>query len=67
MKTLDVAAKIKAFRAQQGLTQKQFAELLGITHQTVSKWERENGYPDVFLLPRIAEALNCTIDELYKS
>ena len=67
MKTLDVAAKIKAFRAQQGLTQKQFAELLGITHQTVSKWEGNKGYPDVFLLPRLAETLNCTIDELYKN
>ena len=67
MKTLDVASKVKAFRAQNGLTQRQFAEMIGVTHQTVSKWEQRRGYPDVFFLPRLAEALNCTIDELYKS
>lgn len=67
MKTLDVASKIKTFRERNGLTQKQFAEMLGVTHQTVSKWEGKKGYPDVFLLPRLAETLSCTIDDLYKS
>ena len=67
MKTLDVASKIKTFRREHGLTQKQFAEKIGVTHQTVSKWEGKKGYPDVFLLPRLAEALSCTIDELYKN
>ena len=67
MKTLDVASKIKSFREEQGLTQKQFAELLGVTHQTVSKWESRRGYPDVFLLPQLAETLGCSIDELYRT
>ena len=67
MKTLDVASKIKTFRERNGLTQKQFAEKIGVTHQTVSKWEGNKGYPDVFFLPRLAEALSCTIDELYKN
>ena len=67
MKTLDVASKIKAYRSEHCLTQKQFAEMLGITHQTVSKWEGKKGYPDVFLLPRLAETLSCSIDDLYKS
>ena len=67
MKTLDVASKIKAFREQNGLTQKQFAALLGVKHQTISKWEQKKGYPDVFFLPKLAQTLSCTIDELYKA
>ena len=67
MKTLDVASKIKSFREERGLTQKQFAEFLGVAHQTVSKWESRKGFPDVFLLPRLADILGCSIDELYKS
>ena len=67
MKTLDVASRIKSFRRERGLTQKQFAEMLGVAHQTVSKWEQKKGYPDVFFLPRLAEALGCSIDDLYKA
>ena len=37
--------KIKQYRSQQGLTQKQLAESLGITSQTVSNWESGRSQP----------------------
>ena len=42
------------YRKQHGLTQSEFGELLGVSTQAVSKWERELCYPDIFLLPDIS-------------
>ncbi len=39
--------------------------MLGVTNQTVSKWESETSMPDVMLLPRIADALDITLDDLF--
>lgn len=56
---------IKAKREQAGLTQKELADVLRIHQTTVGKWETAGIHPKGELLPRIAEVLNCTIDELY--
>jgi len=40
------------------------AEKLGVTPQAVSKWENDISYPDILLLPKIAEMLGVTVDEL---
>lgn len=37
--------------------------MLGVTNQTVSKWESETSMPDVMLLPRIVDALDITLDD----
>ena len=55
---------LKRIRQQQGLSQKQVAEFLMVSPQSVSKWECGDGYPDITLLPGIAHALGITIDEL---
>ena len=60
-----IAQKIKEFRCKNHLTQRQFANLFGITAQCVSKWEREECYPDITLLPALAEAMGCCIDEFF--
>ena len=60
-----IAQKIKEFRQKNRLTQSQFADLFGITAQCVSKWEREKCYPDIALLPSLAEAMGCRIDEFF--
>ena len=51
-------------RKQQGLTQGEFGELLGVSSQAVSKWEREICYPDIFLLPAISDLIGISIDEM---
>lgn len=53
-------------RKENGLTQKDIAEKIGVTNKAVSKWETGEGYPDITSLPIISEALGVTVDELLK-
>ncbi len=55
---------IAAQRKQKGYTQRQLADILGITDKTVSKWECGNGFPDVSLLLPLCEELGVTVNEL---
>ena len=57
---------IRNYRKQYGLTQSDFGELLGVSTQAVSKWERELCYPDIFLLPDISNLIGVSIDEMLK-
>ena len=52
------------YRREHRLTQGEFGELLGVSTQAVSKWERELCYPDIFLLPYISDLIGVSIDEL---
>lgn len=56
--------KIKEFRTKKGITQEELGQLVGVTTQAVSKWER-GGTPDAELLPQIAKALGVSIDALF--
>ena len=60
----DIGIKIKNYRITRGLTQQEFAELLFIVPQTVSKWERGASYPDVFKLREICRVLGVSISEM---
>ena len=51
-------------RKRKGYTQKQLAEILGISDKTISKWERGNGFPEVSLLLPLCEELDVTVNEL---
>ena len=57
---------LKRFRIAKNLTQEQAAEALGISTQTVSRWECNTTLPDVTILPKIAALYCVTIDDLYK-
>ena len=52
------------YRKEHGLTQSEFGELLGVSTQAVSKWEREICYPDIFLLADISNLIGVSVDEL---
>ena len=54
------------YRRKHRLTQGEFRELLGVSTQAVSKWERELCYPDIFLLPAISDLIGISIDEMMK-
>lgn len=56
--------KIKEFRTKKGITQEELGQLVGVTTQAVSKWER-GGTPDAELLPQIARTLDVSIDALF--
>ncbi|MBD5134042.1 MAG: helix-turn-helix transcriptional regulator [Clostridiales bacterium] len=56
--------RIAELRKERGLTQEQLGQLVGVSAQAVSKWEK-GGAPDVELLPALADRLGVTIDTLF--
>ena len=62
---LDLGQKIRELRRRDGRTQEAFAEVIGVTSQAVSRWEANGGYPDMELIPAIANYFNISIDELF--
>lgn len=65
MKKLSIGANIKRLRKSQKITQAQLARGLGVSDQTVSKWETETTLPDIACLPAIAAFFGVSIDELF--
>lgn len=57
-------ATIAALRKQKGMTQLELARQMGVTDKAVSKWERDLSFPDVTSLPKLAEVLDTSVDEL---
>lgn len=62
---MDIGNKIKQLRQKANLTQEQLGTNLGISAQSVSKWENSITMPDITLLPLLSSALGVTIDELF--
>ena len=60
----DFAQRIITLRKELSMTQEQLAQELGITAQAVSKWETGQSYPDITLLPKLAEVFHVRVDEL---
>ena len=61
---LSIGENIRSYRKKNDLTQEQLAERLGVTYQSVSRWENGTTYPDLELLPAISNELSVTVDEL---
>lgn len=59
-----LSENLKKFRVRMNLTQEDVAEYLGITPQSVSKWERSEAYPDITFLPALANIFETSIDLL---
>ena len=62
---MQIGNKIRQMRINAGMTQEQLANKLGVSGQSVSKWENEVSMPDIMLLPDIAENFGVSIDELF--
>lgn len=62
---MTIGKNIAELRKNSGMTQEQLAEMLGVSAQTVSKWENEVTMPDIMLLPVIAGCFDITVDDLY--
>ena len=61
---LYLSENLKKYRSLKNLTQEDVAEYLGITPQSVSKWERGESYPDITFLPTLANIFETSIDLL---
>lgn len=64
---LSFSQRLKELRKTKNLSQECLAEKLGITSQAISKWECGQSYPDIELLPIIADIFDVTIDSLFRS
>jgi len=59
-----ISDNIRCLRKEKNYTQEALANMLHITPQSVSKWERGEGYPDITILPSIANCLGVSVDVL---
>ena len=59
-----IGENIRKLRRENEITQETLADHLGVTFQSVSKWERGETYPDITVLPAIATFFNVSCDEL---
>ncbi len=57
---------IAALRKVRGLTQQDVADRLNVSNKTVSKWERDEGYPEITIIPALAELFEVTSDEILR-
>jgi transcriptional regulator with XRE-family HTH domain len=62
--SLKINEQIMALRKQKGITQSELADVLGVSNQSVSKWESGQCCPDIQLLPDLAEYFGVSVDEL---
>lgn len=61
---LNIGQTIKRFRKERDITQEEFAEIIGVSCQSVSRWENDNCYPDIELIPTIAAFFGISTDKL---
>ena len=66
MEKKNLGTFLAALRREKGWTQKELAELLHVSDKTVSRWERDESVPDLFLVPDIAQLYGITSDELIR-
>ncbi len=65
MKQINLGLKIKQLRKERKLTQKMLAGALDVTPQAISKWEMNLTYPDITLIPVIANYFEVSLDTLF--
>lgn len=62
---IKIGTRIRELRHRDGRKQEDLANALGVTCQAVSRWELNSGYPDMEMIPAIANYFHVTIDELF--
>ncbi len=62
-----IGKNIARFRLMRGLTQEELSEKIGKHHVTLSNWERDKREPAASDVKKIAEALGCTVEDLYSN
>lgn len=57
---------ISVAREKRGITQAELADRLCVTQGAISQWETGKSFPRAELLPKLADILGCTVDELLR-
>ena len=55
---------LQHLRAARNMTQEQLAMLLGVSRQSVTKWEAEKSYPEMDKLLKMCQIFECSLDDL---
>lgn len=66
MEKKSIGSFMAALRKSYGMTQQEVADRLNVSNKTVSKWERDESYPEITLIPVIAELFNVTSDDILR-
>ena len=64
MSNKNIGEIISSLRKEKGMTQTDLAEKMNVTDKAVSKWERNLSCPDINSIPKLAEVLGTTVEEL---
>ena len=64
---MTLGEKLAKLRKEKNYTQEQLAEILGVSRQSVSKWESDASYPETEKLLRLGELYGCSMDYLLKN
>lgn len=64
MKEINIAKVLVKKRKEKGITQDELANYIGVSKAAVSKWETEQSYPDITILPMLATYFNISVDDL---
>lgn len=62
--TINIGDTIKSMRKDKNITQETLANFLGVSNQSISKWERNETYPDITMLPAISSFFGTSVDNL---
>ncbi len=62
--TMKTGQRIVEFRKRKNLTQAELADMMNVSYQAISNWERGNSMPDISKLPDLAAAFDCNIEAL---
>ena len=59
-----IAKNLIKYRKEKGFTQQELAEILNYSDKSISKWERGEGVPDIYILKQIAELYDVTVNDI---
>ena len=62
---ISISDKIAELRKNKKMTQEELSNIVGVSAQTISKWENNQTMPDIMLLPTLASALDVTVNDLF--
>ena len=62
---ITVSSRIRDWRKQNNVSQEQFGNLVGVSAQAVSKWETNKSFPDIAILPRLANVMGCSVNDFF--